>query len=903
MAERVNLRIAWDNAASEGVTVGIRIEPFRPAWIDSTNIILGEVITRSSKSSPITITNIIGSDNTNFANYRITFTGGLKTEYWVHVPTTNCNAEEIGIGPPGSTTGGALGFFLLQGDARYVLRNSGHATNLSITATSTPSPSAGQVLTYGPGGVAAWSNAPAVGGISVAQGTNIALVTNGSVITIHGTSTGGGGSGNMTTSTDGVAITNLIATKQQGAAWLTNISGTGALTNGTTITNFIQAAHDTNAAQTAGMIALTNAVLAAHNTNAAQVAGLISLSNSVSALTNLANTKLDTNSGTGMFNTFYQPLTIDLTNTGTLGVSGDTYLGGDLTTPLIQTFNSVNQLQVGLNVNDITTFLIQGQIGSWQWANDVWRIYGTNNGDSWLFNENIDNGGNGPPHLYWKLNGFTGFQTNNPQAVLHVGNGGSAIVDGAFTSASISYLTGGNARDANGNLYVTNSTGIDAGGGTGEANTASSLGAGTHIFHAKSGVDLQFNTLAASSGLLLSSNNNLISIAADWAQIASKTNATDLTNLANTKQHGSQILTNLSGTGAVTNVVSLSTSNATSRPITNSYTSGVLTLRGIEMGSGLTLSANASNIVPAIDYTQVASFTNATALTNLANQKQQGDAALTNLVGTVARNVTNVVSLSTSNATSRPITNSYTAGVLTLRGLEAGSNVTLSENASNIVFSATGDMTIAVNGTGGTNLANTKQQGDAKLTNLVGVAVVGYTNQFSTNQLWIGAGAFAPTGGSVVNGGRNGATAGSYTNQTTVRDTWDFDDTTNEMAMLSVPLGSSFAGFAVVHLHWMNGGDTNLTTVWEVAFSPHATNEVLTNFLYVTNLTIRSVITNGLNISSTPQYNFTNWPAKRGLWDFRIARLGTNSSDTTVGDARLLGAEISIVTTNYTGGF
>lgn len=76
-------------------------------------------------------------------------------------------------------------------------------------------------------------------------------------------------------------------------------------------------------------------------------------------------------------------------------------------------------------------------------------------------------------------------------------------------------------------------------------------------------------------------------------------------------------------------------------------------------------------------------------VSNLTQTKQAGNAVLTNLVGTVARNVTNVVSLSTSNATSKPLSNSYATGTLTLFGLEAGANVTITPNASNLVIAAT----------------------------------------------------------------------------------------------------------------------------------------------------------------------------------------------------------------------
>lgn len=62
---------------------------------------------------------------------------------------------------------------------------------------------------------------------------------------------------------------------------------------------------------------------------------------------------------------------------------------------------------------------------------------------------------------------------------------------------------------------------------------------------------------------------------------------------------------------------------------------------------------------------------------------------VTNLIGTVARNVTNVVSLSTSNATSKPLTNSHSSGVLKLYGAEAGANMSITDNGSNLVFAST----------------------------------------------------------------------------------------------------------------------------------------------------------------------------------------------------------------------
>lgn len=74
--------------------------------------------------------------------------------------------------------------------------------------------------------------------------------------------------------------------------------------------------------------------------------------------------------------------------------------------------------------------------------------------------------------------------------------------------------------------------------------------------------------------------------------------------------------------------------------------------------------------------------------TNASASGQGASDVLTNLVGTVANNVTNFISLSTSNATSKPLTNSYSSGVVRVFGLEAGANVTVTPNGSNLVIAA-----------------------------------------------------------------------------------------------------------------------------------------------------------------------------------------------------------------------
>lgn len=58
--------------------------------------------------------------------------------------------------------------------------------------------------------------------------------------------------------------------------------------------------------------------------------------------------------------------------------------------------------------------------------------------------------------------------------------------------------------------------------------------------------------------------------------------------------------------------------------------------------------------------------------------------------GAPASVITNVTSLSTSNATSKPLTNSNSAGTVALFGLEAGANTTITPNGSNLVIATTG---------------------------------------------------------------------------------------------------------------------------------------------------------------------------------------------------------------------
>lgn len=61
-------------------------------------------------------------------------------------------------------------------------------------------------------------------------------------------------------------------------------------------------------------------------------------------------------------------------------------------------------------------------------------------------------------------------------------------------------------------LYADGTWAVPPGSGGGEANTASNLGAGTGVFSAKSGIDLQFKSLVAGTGISLSTDSTTVTI-------------------------------------------------------------------------------------------------------------------------------------------------------------------------------------------------------------------------------------------------------------------------------------------------------------------------------------------------------------------------------------------------------
>lgn len=231
--------------------------------------------------------------------------------------------------------------------------------------------------------------------------------------------------------------------------------------------------------------------------------------------------------------------------------------------------------------------------------------------------------------------------------------------------------------------------------------------------------------------------------------------------------------------------------------------------------------------------------------------------------------------------------------------------------SSNItVVNPTANRALAINSHGDlTNTATTLTE--LGYLNGVSSAIQGQLNgkqavtSLVTNTVWIDAGAMRPYGGIVSDGGRNGATAGSYTNAGVTCDTWDFDDTTNECVIFSMAMGRGFSGIVSMNLQWFTTNTLNgaSNVLWEVASTPLRSNDVIgAAFTWKTNLTDRFWSSNTLQVTTMPTLTMTNY-APRNRFEFRVSRLGTNTTDEAVGDVRLLGVEMSVVQTNYQGGF
>ena len=233
-------------------------------------------------------------------------------------------------------------------------------------------------------------------------------------------------------------------------------------------------------------------------------------------------------------------------------------------------------------------------------------------------------------------------------------------------------------------------------------------------------------------------------------------------------------------------------------------------------------------------------------VSNLAQTKQFGTATLTNLSGTGA--VTNLFSPTLSNATIKPlVVGSGTAAGATntsgrIRGLEAGGNVTLTENGSNVVIAA------SVSGSGvSTNGNQFDATGSSHLSlksgiQLTNVDALNITNRGTFNQT--GTSLFA---GAVTNNDRvwlnerinqvdpaNAATFGQLRAQTLLITNWSRILATN----------LNLAGTNLV-------ADGNLANIFTNAIDGRTagvTNIVVTNILDGQTIELGLWVTNGIEV-------------------------------------------------------
>lgn len=203
--------------------------------------------------------------------------------------------------------------------------------------------------------------------------------------------------------------------------------------------------------------------------------------------------------------------------------------------------------------------------------------------------------------------------------------------------------------------------------------------------------------------------------------------ANAISNLAQTKQHGSSTLTNLSGTGAITNVFSASLSNATMKPVVfpsanNFATNYTGRFFGLEAGGNVTLTPNGSNIVIAASVSGSGISTNANQFGASVELTIRDGAFLTNL------NVE--TSLQVSNG------HTYLAGPVTNLTQLNLPHLTVSRSA---IINAQGDVTNSSADSNWslytTNVWNDRQGGSQNLTNWSNIPTGAMANVVSTTFL------------------------------------------------------------------------------------------------------------------------------------------------------------------------
>lgn len=343
------------------------------------------------------------------------------------------------------------------------------------------------------------------------------------------------------------------------------------------------------------------------------------------------------------------------------------------------------------------------------------------------------------PNTIARLTDVTNIATAAAGAFVHVIQSNGVTVTTTATNLDFvnsTTLTWLMTNSPDGHVHLSASASGTGGGGEtnwlGDAGTTNATRIG--LADGKSNNTNLLKTVQAGNGVVLTNNagGTNVMFAIDPAVVASQTDLNSASNVL----RGLVGETNWNGNAGTTNATRIGLADGKSN-----NTNLIKTLQG---GNGIILTneTGGTNVVFAIDPSVVASqtdlnnasnslrglvgetnwvgdagTTNATRIgladgksnnTNLIKTLMGGvgifltnnvggtnvmiavDPVLANLIGTVANNVTNVVSLSTSNAVSKPLTNSYTGGVLTLKGIQAGANITITDNASNYVIASSG---------------------------------------------------------------------------------------------------------------------------------------------------------------------------------------------------------------------
>lgn len=189
----------------------------------------------------------------------------------------------------------------------------------------------------------------------------------------------------------------------------------------------------------------------------------------------------------------------------------------------------------------------------------------------------------------------------------------------------------------------------------------------------------------------------------------------------------------LVSTGTGTNLVSSAFSDTDVNNLqgaTNQINIRVIALEGITNHLKVTVQTNGV----AVGFATNLNFLPGSGITLNATNVAGTNTIFISSTGGSADGVTNIVSLSTSNAVSKPLTNSFVDKVATFRGLEAGANISITANASNYVIAAAGSpssLSVGSNGivfaTGVTNLnfvnvtLLTNDNGDVSIDPVLGV--------------------------------------------------------------------------------------------------------------------------------------------------------------------------------------